>query len=218
MTQTATKERGLICTAEQVRLFLNGATQFRRVVNRLSGLGQVTEFQRSDTEGYDWQFRDKRMLWNDIGHDQLMDACPYGVPGDRLYVRETWSASSETQPIHRPCPDSKLWYRADNDRPTWAETKWKPSIHMPRWASRITLEVKRVWVERVQEISEADAIAEGCPHSGRGTLNSYGAEILETCHEWFIRNWNSINAANGYGWDANPWCWCVEIERVEARS
>ena len=88
--------------------------------------------------------------------------------------------------------------------------KWRPSIHMPRWASRITLRVTNVRVERVQEISEEDALAEGV----------YGDEAAPfdqaTATMCFEALWDSINAKRGYGWDANPWVWVVEFERVEA--
>jgi hypothetical protein len=165
--------------------------------------------------------------------------CPYGVPGDRLYVREA------TMPIGRhPDPGvvalaDGVFYKADYFDHEWAEMakaageRWQPSIHMKRKHSRITLEVKRVWVERVQEISRDDAIAEGVyEHElsnyrenriirrrmaafNRGETDT--PNDMETAARFrFAELWDSINAANDYGWAANPWVWCVEIERVEA--
>ena len=104
-----------------------------------------------------------------------------------------------------------------NDMP-----RWRPSIHMPRWASRITLEITDVRVQRVQEISEDDAMAEGV--SG-GCLNC-GMEPCETTcrgHEpnyrdSFVWTWNSIYAKSGLGWEANPWVWALSFRRIESEA
>lgn len=82
---------------------------------------------------------------------------------------------------------------------------WRPSLFMPRWASRITLEITGVRVERLQAISEADAIAEGYP-------NPHKAERPAM---WFRRLWDSINAGRGYGWSVNPWVWVIEFQQVK---
>lgn len=136
--------------------------------------------------------------------------CPYGVPGDRLYCRETWAPFDET--AMRDRDPSMIFYRADDERQMETDGSWRPSIHMPRWASRITLEITDVRVERVREISEADAYAEGCnddghpyisPFGGRAVLNNYAAL------------WNQINGARpGCAWADNPYVWCVSSRRV----
>ena len=144
--------------------------------------------------------------------------CPYGIPGDKLWVRETWS----------PDLDSYI-YRADG---CWEDNKsitWKPSTHMPRKASRVILDVARIRVERVQSITPQDAIAEGvesvvatrerfgCRASGMLLYRNY----LDKRTEWatgyespidsFCTLWNSIYDSRGYGWDVNPWCWVVDF-------
>jgi hypothetical protein len=143
--------------------------------------------------------------------------CPYGQPGDRLWVREAfihepadyvWEAS-----VSIPCRPATTVYRADAGDPRGG--RWTPSIHMPRSLSRITLEVTAVRVERLQDISEADAIAEGIERRGPGWAwysdpKAYTMQpIVSYCDLW--------EQINGPGsWDANPWVWVVEFNRVEA--
>jgi len=148
--------------------------------------------------------------------------CPYGAPGDRLWVRETWasfgSSASITPPVSLRC---QIRYDADNscqwrDVPEGAKGvrhnasfRLRPSIHMPRWASRLTLEIAAVRVERLQEISRMDALAESCVGSGFDD---------ETPQSEFAELWDSINAARGFGWSVNPWVWVVSFKRVEVPS
>ena len=122
---------------------------------------------------------------------------PYGYAGDLLWVRETF------------CPDwadGKVIYKADGGSAKEAgyksEPRWRPSIHMPRSASRITLKVVNVRVERVQEISHHDVLAEGGPFGNSGSSDVDFAVL-----------WNSINAKRGYSWGSNPWVWVVEFEK-----
>jgi hypothetical protein len=135
---------------------------------------------------------------------------PFGSPGDRLWVRETFLLSTKGKPF----------YRASTNLPG---AKWKPSIHMPRHASRITLEVVSVRVERLREISEEGAIAEGisrgknksvwwCDEVYQGVKDK--SPISPTAKKAFEDLWDSIYAAKGTGWDANPWVWVVEFKRV----
>jgi hypothetical protein len=146
--------------------------------------------------------------------------CPYGAPGDRLWVRETWAASLDSDGdmckpfLYRATYDEAVYgplKASFSDRATeiWdgiGNTGWRPSIHMPRWASRLTLEVTGVRVERVQDISEVDAGAEG--------IECGGEWEYDTARNAFRDLWDSINGARGYGWDANPWVWVVEFKRV----
>ena len=102
-----------------------------------------------------------------------------------------------------------------SQKATESGVHWKPSIHMPRWASRLTLEVKEVRVERLQEISQEDAQREGL----RGPLidpelDSIVNQIGVAPKESFSDLWDSINAKRGHGWETNPWVWVVEFERV----
>jgi hypothetical protein len=179
--------------------------------------------------------------------------CPYGKPADpdfdrpadRLWVREThryWFPDWTDPPAH-PC---RCRYKADNSlvelAVEWEEglqfstpedvgldvepIKWRPSIFMPRWASRITLEITAVRVERLQSISEADARAEGVRLSQRAVSPSKAQNFWwdylrsePSCpwaRESFGTLWESINGPDGPGsWDANPWVWVVEFRRVQ---
>jgi len=148
------------------------------------------------------------------------DLCPYGQPGDRLWVRETWAhvpvtayrMSTGVQQTSDPTdPDMAAVYRAGWERS--APGRWRPSVHMPRWASRITLEVTDVGLERVQDITEEEARAEGVTpteDTEGGLSHALG----------FIDLWDSLRsdprASVVYGWKANPWVWVVRFRRVES--
>lgn len=149
--------------------------------------------------------------WLGVKPAEFEWVCPFGVPGDRLWVRETF-----TEVLTRPFDNDsgKVVYRADGwegsdpDYPV----KWKPSIHMPRKFSRITLEITDLRVERVQNISPEDILAEGVitrvPISQELSLQ----KIVEYSQEYFAELWDSINAKRGYSWESNPWVWVVEFE------
>lgn len=183
------KERPIIFSGEMVRAILEGRkTQTRRVVKP-----QPWPVETVDTE--------RHVI---VSHpDKLrVPPCPYGQPGDRLWVRETWWHPRATE-----AHIDNVAYRADGEMPCHlVETNWRPSIHMPRWASRILLEVTDVRVERVQDISEADVQAEGCTGSPFGPM---GDAVL------FPRVWDSINAKRGHDWDTNPWVWVVSFRVLE---
>ncbi|KSL45887.1 hypothetical protein APA56_03840 [Pseudomonas aeruginosa] len=146
-------------------------------------------------------------------------ACPYGQPGDRLWVREAWQGpliSDEEQAANQSWwkdmtkfqNPGHCAYRASGDDNEYVDPdgyfhcKWKPSIHMPRWASRILLEITAVRVERLQDISDPGALAEGVSHS---EMHS-GDSLVDV----FARLWEST----GGDWAANPWVWVVEFKRV----
>lgn len=153
----------------------------------------------------------------------VLKLCPYGKPGDRLWVRETWLARGG---------GAAALYRADYEDVEAAGLGglyggWKPSIFMPRWASRITLEVVNVRVERVQDITEADAIAEGVTCEERGEKcsgfrppgnTSIDPEECPSCIDGYIpiyqRLWDSINSKRGFGWETNPWVWVIKFKRL----
>jgi hypothetical protein len=144
--------------------------------------------------------------------------CPYGVPGDRLWVRETWGYITKAENEHfthrRPdgCPVD-VYYKPEAIAEGWAnDVPWTPSIHMPRWASRLTLEIVKIRVERLQEISEEDCIAEGVAlHTfARGCLSDNPPDP-----RWkFIELWNLISAKTAFGWDANPWVFVIEYKKL----
>lgn len=206
------KERPINLKAHEVLAILDGRkTQMRRVV-----------FNKRTTDFQSIEERDDGSLWPWRETDDAQDhwyPCPYGQPGDRLWVRENFSGPwcMETQDGSAAVPPSKwglgsrIWYWADGE-PSYGDwTRPRPSIHMPRWASRITLEVTGVRVERLQDISVADAIAEGVnihpDHHGKPRESIYSAV------EAYRDLWEQINGPGS--WDANPLVWVVEFERIK---
>ena len=177
-------EHPILFSTEMVRAILNGRkTQTRRVIKPQPSGIRLSPFVKSgieDIHGYEIKIK-------------------YHVE-DMLWVRETWADFEGGINL----PFEPIMYKADDDT---AKYKWRPSIYMPRWASRITLEITNVRVERVQEISEDDARQEGCK-SWKGVLGD--GEM--SAREAFIRLWNSINQKRGYGWDVNPYVWVIEFE------
>lgn len=158
----------------------------------------------------------ERLLdWKDASYtvDQaLAKECPYGQPGDRLWVRETWAPIFYDGPIGRRGPGTL--YRTNmtcEQGVQWSPegVKWKPSIHMPRKASRITLEIVSVRVERVQDISEADCEAEGID-DGWLVKNRLAPPRRNAYAELF----DEING--DYAWRNNFWVWVIEFKRVDA--
>lgn len=150
--------------------------------------------------------------------------CRYGQPGDRLWVRESgWERPALSARDLREGADTWPPYEYDVEPVCcWEEGElkrlgWKrrPSIHMPRRASRILLEITGVRVERLQDISEADATAEGAPPS-HPSIDRISREFgyADFSRSWFAQLWESINGPES--WAANPWVWVIEFQRVEA--
>ncbi len=220
------KYHPILFNGEMVRAILDGRkTQTRRVVKPQPWCNDVGQWLWN-------RRRDEQIPFHpDLSEEhypgtKLQHVCPYGVPGDRLWVREAFALVRETRSLSNPKRNpshlfrqTKLpqWPQPEDQRTIWkadgpielvdgGQPKWKPSIHMPRWASRITLEVTDIRVERVQDISEKDAIAEGLKLL-QGGIRTEFAEL------WNSILWNSINAKRGYGWDVNPWCWVVEFRK-----
>ena len=184
-----------------VRAILEGRkTQTRRVWK------QPTSLCMKDDCLYATE-HDARQSFNPIARDEIV--CPYGQRGDKLWVRETWQYSWAPEDA-----DLKDCYIYKADFPEYKATPWRPSIHMPRSGSRITLEITGVRVERLQDISQADALAEGIRDLGDGIGEldmSYGLQKA-----LFKNLWQSINGSES--WDANPWVWVIEFKKVEAVS
>lgn len=145
--------------------------------------------------------------------------CPYGAPGETLWVRETWAYYGGNEYLYQR-DRSAVMYRAtwDDDprRPLrnlgepLGHDRWRTSIHMPRWASRLSLLVKSVRVERLQEISDSDVFAEGLQSwVDDGNRKGGDGDVRST----FAALWDSINAKS-HPWASNPWVWVVEFERV----
>jgi hypothetical protein len=191
------KERPILFNGKMVRAILDGRkTQTRRVIKpQPLGIDQYTTWIVNDA----WQ----------TGHVDV--DCPYGAPGDRLWVRETFTAPMEYngfKPSELP-ENCDFIYREESPGYRIKElgSRWFPSIFMPRWASRITLEVTAVRVERVQDISPKDALAEGDVEALTNPRHK------ETSIDWYHNLWDSINGAGS--WASNPWVWVVEFRRIE---
>ncbi len=162
------------------------------------------------------------------------DICPYGKPGDRLWVRETFSIESNRwadDPYSPPHKDGRPTQRYEDDKwdqPHYKATdvepelwyddrdspgcRWKPSIHMPRWASRILLEVTDVRVERLQDIPQDQAAAAGVH---RGPLREWCAsDEGGACHKYPVPAFRDLWQSVGGNWDATPWVWVVGFKRL----
>lgn len=130
--------------------------------------------------------------------------CPYGQPGDLLWVRETYRHIELPPHQWDEVGECEIDYRATPRKIfEGCEVPWRPSIHMPRRDSRLTLRITDVRVERVQEISEADALAEGVKRSQRAS----------DARDSYASLWESINGTGS--WDANPWVWVIEFQRIQ---
>lgn len=217
------KERPILFSAPMVRAILAGTkTQTRRVVKpQFDADAEPVEMGATNERGH--QISGHSGLWWDDceGNPEKAVRCPYGQPGDQLWVREAWAPGDEMAFGSAKDDPETVLYRADKaalhwdgkamSTPmgtyafNWDAVRWKPSIHMPRWASRITLEIISVRVERLQDISEADAAAEGVRHSlhlpsGRSARGNFA-------HLWWT--------IHGDGsWEANPWVWVVSFKRL----
>ena len=188
-------DKPIIFSAPMVRALLEGRkTQTRR-------LAKVTWSDGANREFTGWHPERAGMnRWQLVGGMGVgaTIAVPY-APGDRLYVREAFCPR-----LGYPAAIAKPHYRADDDKPEWRGL-WKPSIHMPRWASRLTLTVTEVRVQRLQEISEADCFAEGVEQFGGGAafVKLADAQTYSTPRGCYHALWNSLHGPDA--WDANPW-------------
>lgn len=135
-------------------------------------------------------------------------ACPYGSPGDRLWVRETWAYGIHAMAAKRD-EDGPFVYAADDTTQGRLGDRWRPSIHMPRSVCRLVLEITGVRIERLQAISEADSCAEGIPSKG---LQFYDGRPA-TAKDAFESLWNEINGPAA--WAANPWVWVVAFRPLD---
>ncbi|MCU3600555.1 MULTISPECIES: hypothetical protein [Enterobacteriaceae] len=186
------KERGMIFNGEMVRAILDGRkTQTRRPLKwkqtRFTEIGE-----REDGSRWPWS--------EDAEHAcDFWHPCPFGAVGDRIWVRETWARYNIDQDSH------DMAYRATPPADWPEEGRWRPSIHMPRWASRLMLEITGVRVERLQAITLGDI----CKEIGCGLYDfrpaTYGFQVWEEL-------WKSIYGEEN--WQANPWVWVIEFKVV----
>ncbi|WP_448645360.1 hypothetical protein [Pseudomonas mediterranea] len=209
------KERPILFSAPMVRAILDDRKTVTRRVIKPQPNWDGKWFQ---WEGHAPNSKDGAVGGNTIEAADLMCwSSPYGKPGDRLWVRETCFINDyrETNVPEEERAETEIVYRAD-PLPCWegeeSEIRWRPSIHMPRWASRILLEITAVRVERLQDISRADIRAEGlqCPPELASD------DVSPNYRDWYPAAWRelweSINGADS--WTTNPWVWVVEFKRV----
>jgi len=210
------RERPILFSGEMVRAILDGRkTQTRRVVTPQPSAN--TAYVIAGEDGV------RALCISALGNGEYAGGsdpwrrCPYGAPGDRLWVKETFWTQHHGPPL--VWEQQPLHYAADVEDPRQVEDYAKrPSIFMPRWASRITLEITEVRVERVQEISAEDVAAEGVEiprlEPDRGTTWYEGKEDDLARHPFSLL-WDSINAKRGYSWETNPWVWAVTFRVLE---
>lgn len=220
------KERPIFFSSPMVRAILDGRkTQTRRVVKPV---GSDEGFVILDYGNGGWPYRSddgdstthtvKR--GGKIYLEETPHSCPYGRPGDRLWVRENWHQRGKYV-FALPDSDKSSWlgtreitYSANTKRPGH-DWRSRPSIHMPRWASRILLEVTAVRVERLADISKDDAMAEGIvlqPDGGFGLADSTHYNFSDPTDS-YCSLWESINGSGS--WLANPWVWVIEFKKLE---
>lgn len=216
------KERPILFNAPMVRAILDGRkTVTRRVVKPQFAADAIpVEMPATDPAG-GWVVPGHSGVWwcDAAANPDDVRRCPYGQPGDRLWVRETFSGPwcMEAQDGISAAPPSKwgessrIWYWADGEPAYGDWTRPRPSIRMPRWASRITIEVTGVRVEALQDIDLADALAEGISDTGALILDSAGNEQGGPIAEYAVL-WEQINGTGS--WYANPFVWCVSFSRV----
>ncbi|EKQ7231180.1 TPA: hypothetical protein MM109_000844 [Klebsiella pneumoniae] len=206
-------ERGMIFNAEMVRAILDGRkTQTRRIMkvqpesNQLGLLLITDSTKHSDIGKYHWA--ESNATGNHVR--SKLFSCPFGAVGDRIWVRETWARYNIDQNSH------DIAYRATTPEDWPEEGRWRPSIHMPRWASRILLEITDVRVERLNSIHDVDAMREGiqnlttCSHADFGIPGVVNAQHPVRAFQLL---WESIYGADS--WRANQWVWVIEFKRVE---
>jgi hypothetical protein len=220
-------EKPILFSTPMVQAILDGRkTMTRRVCKDIAGydfkwgldrepyIGNYKVFTKTEPGKWDWVTLENQWLYDlqtavDDSRTHLLK-CPY-QPGDILWVRETWSKDENGEYVYR----TNYGTTEDDSFPP-SMFKWKPSIHMPKVAARIWLEVTNVRVERLQEIATDDAKAEGVLQPGvipsntlirntEGSIPRTNFKIL----------WDSLNAKRGYGWDSDPWVWVVSFKREQ---
>lgn len=216
------KERPILMNGAMVRATLDGSKRQTRRIMKMKQSDWCKEIKGDcwhPNEIAEWSLQNGRWFGLMGWYTLAFADCPYGQTGDRLWVRETWQGpildEEQLEQFREDGPElfknpEFCVYRAtdtlDGVDDEGNELGWKPSIHMPRWASRILLEIIDVRVERLQDISEADATAEGTPHS----LNHPAGR---TAIENYQHLWERINGDGS--WDANPWVWVIEFKVVK---
>ncbi len=227
------REKPIPFNTPMVQAILDGRkTMTRRVVKEIEGipfewgldrepyLGDITLFEKIGLRKWDWVTHKNQWLYNlqtavDDSKTYLLK-CPYGQPGDHLYVRETWrcvkydNMDGDLNYGVEFKDGTRKYFKFDDSERYHQFGKyvfkegWQPSIFMPKEAARIWLEVTNVRVERLQEITYDDCLREG--------MWDYGTDVDTLAA--FQELWQKLNAKRGYGWDVNPWVWVISFKKV----
>jgi len=219
------KERPILMNQFSVRAILDGRkTQTRRIIQPQPQNVEAFRWKLQDDGSDAWyyskinyskirdddSFRDLRSpIWESLGSG----SCPYGMKGDRLWVREAWQLCAysnwrEFSVRYMATENVCAWVRCTRDLDVLKEKGFKSSIHMPREFSRVTLEITDVCVERVQDITYQDILAEGLGEPP--FVDEHEAVIA------WMELWDSINAKRGLGWNENPWVWVISFRPIPA--
>ena len=227
------KETGIIMSGDHPQKVLDGTKTMTR---RIYGLGKINK-NPDDWNVFHCVDHGRPPFWRFVGKEKSNDRpiidinCPYGQVGDRLWVREThyrwgkwikngfsktgkqkWTFNSPDREVcYTDEPPTHIFPNKARNTVGWFK---RPSIFMPRWASRITLEITEVRVERVQKITEEDAKAEGTSlFIPSNPYKEYHNHQTSFCYLW-----DSLNAKRGYGWEVNPWVWVVSFRRFDGQT
>ncbi|VWB96673.1 hypothetical protein BPS26883_04676 [Burkholderia pseudomultivorans] len=224
-------ERPILFSGPTMRAILEGRkTQSRRIaIPKRCCIDFIGGGPKDGPEWNDpacWGFEDANtgVWWSLRSDDQCRQLpCPYGQPGDRLWVRETTydvERNGYVGPVFVESDEGAhvaAWGWGEPNDPDYIEPyklRKRPAIHMPRWASRITLEITAVRAERLHSSGEPDARVEGvtiADHHLRGyRADAYRPPSIRAFHEL----WDNLNATRGHGWDTNPWVWVIEFKRI----
>ncbi len=213
------KERPIIFSDDSVRAILEGRkTQTRRVIKIPEGIAAKYEY-KGDDGGNELLPKQSGHYWMNGYAMWRPKLCPYGKVGDRLWVRETFAYMQNLEACARAGEPCEIAYKADQPKEVSDEDLrevffWKPSIFMPKWAARTWLEITNIRVERLCEISEEDAKAEGV--TPENLMTDYDDATDYQRYKYSFKNyWDSLNAKRGFGWETNNWVWVIEFQKVE---
>jgi hypothetical protein len=213
------KEQPILFSTEMVKAILEGRkTQTRRVV--VAQTGEWKGKQPIDVLPMKIPNEWVGLMQHDPNRGQVFK-CRYGQVGDKLWFKEAWATEKRLDHLEPSeignAAIVPLWYKADDNPVIDGEPergKWRSGRFMPKWAARIWLEITKVRVEKLQEITEEDAKAEGCPSIMTRDINYQLIDgVIPTF--WFEEKWNDLNTKRGYGWDSNCWVWVLEFKKVK---
>jgi hypothetical protein len=230
-------ERPILFSGPMVQAILAGRkNQTRRIISSVTKIGKLTSVQSAQIVGYTVMGTDKRLLWHSFTSDEIAKRSPYGMPGDRLWVREAWRTGEKLDQYspsrllamadkigYTSGPPGPLWYEAGGQYRQWGDCdllefgskgRLRSSLHMPRRASRINLEIVKIRVERLQNISWRDALAEGIdgpfvPGNDIDIDGNFYESGQKKAIDLYRSLWESINGPRS--WELNPWVWVIEF-------